>query len=509
MKHRKFCHWLFSILLLFATSSMVWADDFHVSTKGDDSADGSVGRPWKTIQFAIDKASAGDTVHIHEGTYRESLSFNKSGNAKTGNAKTGAITISNFKNERAVLDGSNNDDVSPMIEINNQSFINVQGLVIGNLKTDKLNETPVGIMVSGACREIKIENCKIHNIASVAKLNKRLKGRNAHGIAVYGNGMSSISGLGIVGNELSDLTLGSSEAIVVNGNVDGFEIFGNIVHDCDNIGIDCIGFEGTAAKGGIDQARNGIVAENHVYNIATAKNPSYDGGSAAAGIYVDGGRDIVIERNRVHDCDFGVEVASEHKGKVTSGIVVRNNVIFNNLLAGLIMGGYNKKNTGDAENCLVINNTFFNNDTRTTGDEWGQICLQYRVSNCVFANNILQHETSKDGSNIFIVQWNKTGKNNKFDHNQYFGSADPVWVLGDEWIDQWSDFQKHEWTGDKEAFGDPKLVSPAKKDWSLGKGSPCLDSGNADAKIGDKDFAGNKRKQGDVVDRGAVETIVK
>ena len=47
-------------------------------------------------------------------------------------------------------------------------------------------------------------------------------------------------------NELANLTLGSSEALVVNGNVKDFRIEGNKVHDTNNIGIDVIGFEGTA-----------------------------------------------------------------------------------------------------------------------------------------------------------------------------------------------------------------------------------------------------------------------
>ena len=44
------------------------------------------------------------------------------------------------------------------------------------------------------------------------------------------------------GNELRDLVLGNSEAMVLNGNVNGFEVRENFVHDCNNLGIDFIGF---------------------------------------------------------------------------------------------------------------------------------------------------------------------------------------------------------------------------------------------------------------------------
>jgi hypothetical protein len=43
----------------------------HVATDGDDSTDGSDGRPLRTISRAAELARPGDTVLVHEGTYRE------------------------------------------------------------------------------------------------------------------------------------------------------------------------------------------------------------------------------------------------------------------------------------------------------------------------------------------------------------------------------------------------------------------------------------------------------
>jgi hypothetical protein len=52
---------------------------FHVAPGGSDSADGSEDRPLATIQHAVDLAGPGDTVLVHPGIYRESVTITSSG----------------------------------------------------------------------------------------------------------------------------------------------------------------------------------------------------------------------------------------------------------------------------------------------------------------------------------------------------------------------------------------------------------------------------------------------
>ena len=491
------------VVLLLSVVCTGQADEYHVTPNGDDSNSGQLAKPWKSIHHALDVAEAGDTIFLHAGTWYEPVRFTRSGNANDG-----PITLARFAEDRVVIDGSRFDkeDVEPLVAIENQSFLVLRGLELCNLATDKLDETPAAIQVSGESRDITVEDCFIHHIANNAKPISNGNGRDAHGIAVFGDAAEPIRNLRIANNLLCDLVLGSSEALVINGNVDGFEVEENELRDCDNIGIDCIGFEETSPNPNTDQARNGKIIANRIYRITTSKNPSYKNERTAAGIYIDGGKDIVVERNEVFECDFGVEVASEKKGKTTESILVQNNLLYRNVYAGLIIGGYNKGSTGSASRCRVINNTFFNNDTEPQGDEWGQIHLQFRVEECVFANNVLMHLIEKDGSNLFVVQWAKSGRENRFRNNIYFGKAQPVWVLGDKWMEELSEFKQHPFVDKSELFADPKFKSLEKSDFRVSNGSPCIDFGDTSlVPKGALDFASQARVVAASVDCGAFE----
>ena len=60
------------VTALLASSIGVWVTiptSFHVSPTGSDSNSGSLTSPLRTIPTAISKASDGDTVYVHAGTY--------------------------------------------------------------------------------------------------------------------------------------------------------------------------------------------------------------------------------------------------------------------------------------------------------------------------------------------------------------------------------------------------------------------------------------------------------
>src|SRR6202021_3886251 len=102
--------------------------------------------------------------------------------------------------------------------------------------------------------------------------------------------------------------------------------------------------------------RDGVVSENLVYNITSRGNPAYGNDESSDGIYVDGGTRVLIERNVIHDVDFGIELASEHKNRATSYITARNNLIYHCPPAGVSIGGYAPER-GNTEHCRVPKHT--------------------------------------------------------------------------------------------------------------------------------------------------------
>jgi hypothetical protein len=70
-----------------------------VDPDGDDAADGSVARPWKTIGHAVKQLRPGDTLYLAGGTYHEAVTVSVVGTAAA------PITIRSAPNELAIIDG--------------------------------------------------------------------------------------------------------------------------------------------------------------------------------------------------------------------------------------------------------------------------------------------------------------------------------------------------------------------------------------------------------------------
>jgi hypothetical protein len=289
--------------------------------------------------------------------------------------------------------------------------LNLQGHVAGN---DEI----YGIVIEGKnIRQILIRNNKIHDFDSDS---------DAHGIAVYGtgkNGKESIRHIIIEGNEVYSMRTGSSESIVINGNVVRWEIKNNDVYDVNNIAIDAIGGEGTSSTrknkqgrtlpGRFDAARYGFIEDNFIENMSTLGNPAYGNEESwAAAIYIDGAHHIRIANNTVENSSWAYEIGAENCS-VTRNISMMGNSAVESTYGDLLIGGYAEKGYGRDKsiNCdpktsqdkdeghgYVKYITIKNNSLTSSNTSEERVTLQLRTTHAIIAEpSVTPVNTTRNG----------------------------------------------------------------------------------------------------------------
>ena len=496
-----------TLLTLFVSVSAALGQvntSYYVSPTGRDSNPGTQAAPWRTIQHAADTARAGSVVNVRGGIYEELVSINVSGNASDG-----FVTFRSYPGETAVIEA---EHITPsgrqgVLTIHNQSYVRIEGFEIRNFHTAEHQLAPLGVDVMGSGSHIELLKNNVHHIQQTFEgRDGPGHGANGFGIAVYGtDAKMPITDLIIDGNEVHHLKTGSSESLVVNGNVTNFRITHNVVHDNNNIGIDIIGFERTAPDPAVDQARDGVVSNNLVYNIHSRGNPAYQNEENSDGIYVDGGTRVLIEQNVIHDDDFGIELASEHKDRSTSYIIARNNLIYHTHIAGVSIGGYDPQR-GHTERCTVVNNTLYNNDTSATGS--GEFQMQWNMADNVFVNNIVYA-----GPRCLIAvnksQLDKGHPPAVIDHNLYYcasGAKASTWAGASATVTGFDKYVEATGNDSHSRFLDPRFVDPAAHDFHLQSDSPALAAGRTeDVPVGDLDLDGSPRIKSGKLDLGCYQ----
>jgi len=534
---------------------------------GDDANDGSLGSPWRSIQRAADLATPGSLVHIAAGVYPERVVFHVSGDASAG-----PIVFQGDPAGGSVLDGSGftNADFNNwsgafglgLIDITDRSYLHLLDLEVHGLHTASTNHFLMGVHVAhtqaapGGMRGIELLRLDVHDIRYTGSSDQG----GAQGIAFYGGSTSSaIEDVLIEACEVHDLRLGQSESVTLNGNIDGFQVIGNSVHDNDNIGIVCIGWEGTAGGssgdddsdanahlyGGhnpLDRVRNGLITQNLVFRCSTeapVKNPTYPQNDfSAAGIYIDGARDLVIERNEVFECDLGVAIGSEHGGldsagglRDARGVVARSNVLYYCGQTGIELGGYNAFR-GPAVGCEILANTIYK--CASLGYGGGQILFAKNHNNSISGNIFVARGLA---DNIDYDGLNNSGPDWIFDHgvviSSNVGAADNFGdsLLQNLYFTQGGPSSIY-WKWQQDDSIDPtqglggllaidasgQYANPGFVQASLGRAagnedfrllsasSPAKDAGlSSSPNLGARDFDGNQRIAAPEVDQGAFE----
>lgn len=477
----------------------------YVTPGGSSSGEGAtLQQPW-SLTKAFSAALPGDLVLVQPGIYPGKYEITASGTPPNAGNGAPAVPITYRADGAAgsvVIDGTGtsgaNDGLIFVRATNAKpraSDLVLEGFEIRNfLNVNDASGIRILCRGSGSVARITVRGCYIHDI----------RGQNAMGITVYGmSSMNPITGITLEGCEVANCDPSPSEALVLNGNVDGFTVKDCIIRDCNNIGLDMIGgepgFPVEPAAGKV--ARNGLVQGCRVSNIINAINIS------GAGIYVDGGRLITIEHCRVENSDFGIEVGSENFGVTTDGVVVRNNILRNNRFNAIVVGGEGAGN-GRVDGCRFYHNLLYRNGTQDVFAS--EIFLQYGTGNS-FGNNIVYPAADGSPSFFFVTEGNA---GTSFRNNLWFAEGGSANTDGDfAWQEgvccgSYAEFRNATGQDAGGIYANPSFLNESAGDYHLNASSPARDTGLADADHASGllvDLDGLPRMQGSAPDMGPDE----
>ncbi len=409
------------------TTAVSTNTNYYVSTSGSNSTGcGSSASPCKTISYAVGQfAGPGVTINVASGTYNEQVAITAGGTASGGYFILKSTTPGGAIISGSGLSVGTSGYANGLVNLgltSNVSYVTVDGFQITDFQTGKSTAynslVPAGISVQGSGANIQLVNNNINNIWNQGKSSNHTgncpsgKSPNGFGLVVAGtSGATALTNISVIGNTLSNMMTGCSETMELDGNINGFIVANNLVHNNSNIGIAILGGEcvasGVTCTNGYDgaandQSRNGEVYGNTVYEnpsdgtgttppVAAASNPYGSKCYCADGIYVDGSASNVVERNTVYNVDLGIEVTGEGAAQNTTDNVVRDNLFFYNNAVGISIGG--QGTPGGSSNSTIINNTTWSNGVNSNG-AMGEFATGTKLTGTnVVENNIFYAST--------------------------------------------------------------------------------------------------------------------
>ncbi len=508
---------LFLAMILFSNTLKA---QVYVSTTGSDiTGDGTVDRPYRTIVYAVNASLAGNTIFISPGTYFQisEVYINK------------ALTLVKNGTSAVVIDAVNRNGPEVgkyIIGIASTSNVVIDGITLKNC----IGNGAKAIYVVGSGSDVTIKNCTITNIGWVSNNLSILppnSGTIANATRVEGSSASPLQNIFISNNDISNCATGWGEAVTITGNVDTFTIQNNVVHEIANIGIVAAGNYPTGAPVASNQSRNGIIRNNEVYNCMS-------GIATSAGIYIDGAINITVERNKVYGNAAGISVGAEVTIPVNAspvaGHIIRNNLIYENSIAGIFIGSANAANS--ILNCTFSNNTCYGNVTAAAingitninGSPVGDVAngssgdvLLFNSSNATFQNNIIWPLTGRKAIvgmadrivTNFITDYNIYFRNDNTP--LYFFAAGHVFngITGQQTYNNIADFNIATGLDSHSLFGMPGFTNTALYNFIPTTGALVIDKGNpvySSVNSGFTDFADNQRLYNGIrIDVGAYE----
>lgn len=346
----------FCCLILIPLSCL--GNEYYVSTSGNNQNDGSILKPFKSINFGQTKLKAGDILYVRNGTYNERVSI-YSYTGISGNTAN-PIIIMAYPGEKPTIDGTGLEfpEGSGLVMIW-RDFVQFVGFKIINSNPTGQNGTG-GSGIIGIGRNYIIKECTVQNC--------------------WQYGICALGDYGIVEDcNVSNTALSNFDGIYSQGEIwaGGITARHNSVQ--------------TYAKR--IKIRNNKVYDSWGEGISIAfcdsinieGNTIYDSYSVA--LYVRNSQNNLIHRNLVYstkEMGDGSRVGIGYWNEGNDSYINRNNAFINNFIYRCKRNFYSDCTLVDL---LVANNTFVNSSYFS--------CVQISdklASNSAFKNNIILQE---------------------------------------------------------------------------------------------------------------------
>lgn len=335
------------------------ADIYVSSVNGsDETGDGSLNKPFKTIQKGLDSAtSTKEVVGVEAGTYKERLSW----------PSTTYITLKGVSNSSAILDAENTGRAITLPSKISQQLITIESLTIMNGST---TEYGAGIILSEDYIVLNLKDLVIKNNAST--------GGGTQGGGIYSslpNSLLILQNCTFTGNraEYGGAIFSSSPFIMINCLVKNNSAEG-----------------GSANGGGIYFSSP---ANPYFYGTTIEGNTS---SSNAGGILGDTCPATFEYCTIINNSAAGYGAGARFDG---AGVVVKFEACLikgNSSTAGHGGGIYSSAGSSiDIERCVIMNNAAASNSSG------GGVCFNSLASaeivNCIFSGN-----SAYDGGGIYF-----------------------------------------------------------------------------------------------------------
>lgn len=543
-------HPLLRAILLFALLGMApasWAVTYYVSTTGKDTNSGtSLSYPFRTIQKAVDKAVAGDTINVRGGTYREAVSIYRGG----GSAGK-FVTLQGYGSEKPVLKGSElvtgwtlhsgkiwkktnwqHNSQQVFVDLKEGTGLKQVGMPSGyytSYEYPKKLGSGVGTMVPGSFYYDKgakvlyvwlADGSSPNNHKMEASTKRRLlfmgkpwiyvrnmKFRHSSSSAFIKQGaaveMSSNSVC-----DRCDIQYTDFAGVSMGYQQNGAQVINSIISNNGNSGINMpasYNFRVANNKIANNNTRNfnhfwhsgGIKATTKSYGKVEFNEVNNNNGSGVWFDYCNGGSQIVIRNNFIRN-NGPVEAAVFME--VSRNALIYNNVITNNQRRGIYLSASN--------GMKVYNNTIYGTKTHAAIEVNGMPRSGQSLTNNSVHNNIISHSTSK--YDIFIAKPNGgTIANNTSNFNLiYRASGSPQFAWGGNMYSTMLAWRNASGQDKNSQLGNPLFMSPSTTgsapNWSLKSSSPGINKGQAISTV-PVDFNQNRRPNGGAYDVGAFE----